>query len=101
MAGGGWRRKRHGFDSLPLYLRRAPCSRWAARDRPDTDHVDGLTLRAFPGTAGSRTVRVGDATFTVETTDDAVVASGPAGSWSLQVGDAVAASEDGSARLPC
>ncbi len=72
----------------------------AREDRPDTDHLDGLTLRAFPGAAGTRTVRVGDATFTVETTDDAVVATGPGRGWSLQVGDAVAAAEGGSARLP-
>jgi alpha-D-xyloside xylohydrolase len=101
VTGGGWRRERHGFESLPLYVREGAVLPMGAReDRPDTDHLDGLTLRAFPGAAGTRTVRVGDATFTVETTDDAVVASGPDGSWSLQVGDAVAAAEGGTATLP-
>jgi alpha-D-xyloside xylohydrolase len=99
--GGGWRRERHGFESLPLYVREGAVLPLGKRDdRPDTDHLDGLTLRAFPGAAGSRAVRVGDATFTVGTTDDAVTATGPDGSWTLQVGDATAAAEGGSARLP-
>ncbi|HET6826082.1 MAG TPA: alpha-xylosidase [Amnibacterium sp.] len=99
--GGSWRRERHGFESLPLYVREGAVLPLGAReDRPDTDHLDGLTLRAFPGAAGTTTVRVGDATFTVETTDDAVTASGQDGPWSLQVGDATAAAEGGTARVP-
>ncbi len=99
--GGCWRRERHGFESLPLYVREGAVLPLGAReDRPDTDHLDGLTLRAFPGAAGTTTVRVGDATFTVRTADDAVTASGPDGSWALQVDDATAAADGGTARLP-
>ncbi|MGN6741791.1 MAG: alpha-xylosidase [Amnibacterium sp.] len=98
--GPGWRRERHGFESLPLYVRDGAVLPLGAReDRPDTDHLDGLTLHAFPGAPATTTVRVGEATFTVETSADAVTATGPDGSWVLQVGDVTAASEGGRARL--
>ena len=99
--GGGWRTERHGFDSVPVYVRDGAVLPLGARDdRPDTDHLDGLTLRAFPGAPGGRTIRVADATFEVATTADAITATGPAGSWALQVGDRTIASASGSARLP-
>jgi alpha-D-xyloside xylohydrolase len=99
--GGGWRRERHGFESLPLYVRPGAVLPLGRReDRPDTDHLDGLTLRAFPGPPDSRSVRVGGATFTVETTADGVRATGPDGDWALQVGGAEAAAEGGVAELP-
>lgn len=99
--GGGWRTERHGFDSIPVYVRDGAVLPLGARDdRPDTDHLDGLTLRAFPGAPGSRTIHVADATFEVATTAEAITATGPAGTWSLQVGEETVASTSGSARLP-
>lgn len=99
--GGRWLRERHGFDTLPLYVREgAVILLGASEDRPDTDHLHGLTLRVFPGPPDRREVRVSDAVFTVETTEEAVTASGPAGTWRLQVGEAEAASEDGTASIP-
>ena len=48
--GGGWRRERHGFDTLPLYVRGGAVLPVGARtDRPDYDYLDGLELRVFPG----------------------------------------------------
>jgi len=56
--GGGWRRERHGFDTLPLYVRAGAVIPIGARtDRPDYDYLDGLELRVFPGsTAGEERV---------------------------------------------
>ena len=43
-AGGGWRARSHGFDSVPLYVREGAVLPWGARvDRPDYDYLDGLT----------------------------------------------------------
>jgi alpha-D-xyloside xylohydrolase len=59
VTGGGWRRERHGFDSLPLYVRPGTALPWGARvDRPDYDYHDGLRLRVFPGGTGSVAVTV-------------------------------------------
>ncbi len=53
VSGGGWRAERHGFDSLPVYVRGGAVLPWGARDdRPDYDYLDGLTLRVFPGGEG-------------------------------------------------
>ena len=61
VTGGGWRREKHGFDSLPLYVRPGTALPWGARvDRPDYDYHDGLRLRVFPGGAGSTTLTVTD-----------------------------------------
>ena len=99
--GPGWRRERHGFESLPLYVRDGAVLPLGAReDRPDTEHLDGLTLLAFPGGDDVREVRVGGEVFTVTTTADEVQASGPAGTWSLEVAGRRAESADGGARLP-
>ncbi|GAA2752507.1 alpha-xylosidase [Amnibacterium kyonggiense] len=98
--GPTWRRERHGFDSLPLYVREGAVLPIGARDdRPDTDHLDGLTLVAFPGADGVREVRVGDAVFAVETSDDEVHATGPEGRWSLRLGGAQQAADGGAAHL--
>lgn len=57
--GGRWRRERHGFDSLPLYVRAGAVLPWGARvDRPDYDYLEGLRLRVFPGGEGQATVVV-------------------------------------------
>jgi len=56
---GGWRRERHGVDSLPLYVRPGAVLPWGARDdRPDYDYLEGLTLRVFPGGEGVAEVLV-------------------------------------------
>jgi alpha-D-xyloside xylohydrolase len=60
--GPGWRRERHGFDTLPLLVRPGAVLPLGARDdRPDYDYLDGLTLLTngpVPGTV----VRVPDLT---------------------------------------
>jgi alpha-D-xyloside xylohydrolase len=57
--GGRWLRERHGFDSLPLYVRPGAVIPWGARaDRPDYDYLDGLELRVFPGGEGEAAVTV-------------------------------------------
>ncbi|MDO8383324.1 MAG: alpha-xylosidase [Microbacterium sp.] len=57
--GGGWRRERHDFLSLPIYVRPGAVLPWGAReDRPDYDYLDGLTLRVFPGGTGTIEVAV-------------------------------------------
>ena len=100
VTGGGWRRERHGFDSLPLYVREGAVLPLGARDdRPDTDHLNGLTLAVYPGAAGHREMVVAGETFVVDTGDEAVVASGPSGRWRLQVGDLLADASDGTARV--
>ncbi|KAA9111522.1 alpha-xylosidase [Microbacterium rhizomatis] len=57
--GGGWRRERHGFDSLPLYVRPGAVLPWGGRsDRPDYDYLEGLRLRVFPGGSGTASLTV-------------------------------------------
>jgi len=59
VSGGSWRRERHGFTSLPIYVRPGGVLPWGARqDRPDYDYLEGLTLRVFAGGSGSTTVTV-------------------------------------------
>ncbi|HYD39772.1 MAG TPA: alpha-xylosidase [Anaeromyxobacter sp.] len=61
VTGGAWRRERHGFRSLPLYVREGTLLAWGRDDgRPDFDHADGVELQLFPladGAAASATVR--------------------------------------------
>ena len=98
--GGRWRRERHGFDSLPLYVREgAVVPLGADEERPDGDHLAGLVLVVFPGPDGRRELEVGGARFTVETDGAAVSATGPAGGWLLRVGDVEVAAEAGTARI--
>ncbi len=54
VAGGSWRRERHGFLSLPLYVRAGTLlalgpegERPEAEARPDRDHTRGLELHLF------------------------------------------------------
>lgn len=57
--GGAWRRERHGFDTLPIYVRPGAVIPWGARsDRPDYDYLDGLELRVFPGGSGIADVTI-------------------------------------------
>lgn len=100
VTGPAWRRERHGFDSLPLYVRGGAVLPLGEReDRPDSDHLDGLTLRVFPSGDQRRSLDVGGAGFEVETAGGTVRATGPAGRWSLQVDDVVVASHDGIAEV--
>jgi alpha-D-xyloside xylohydrolase len=81
--GGRWRRETHGFDSLPLYVREGAVLPLGARDdRPDYDYRDGLTLDAYPGPDGARTVTVTTpagavAEYTVTRSGPALRATGP------------------------
>ncbi len=46
VAGGGWQRERHGFLSLPLYVREGTLLAMGGHDeRPDGDHTDGVELQ--------------------------------------------------------
>jgi len=100
VTGGRWVREVHGFDSLPLYVREGAVIPLGARDdRPDSDHLAGLTLAAFPGPDGRREVSVAGSTFVVETTASSVTASGAVGDWQLSIGESVADSVDGRATL--
>ena len=59
VTGGAWRRERHGFTSLPIYVRPGAVIPWGARsDRPDYDYLDGLRLRVFAGGSGTTEVTV-------------------------------------------
>ncbi|WP_156762185.1 alpha-xylosidase [Microbacterium karelineae] len=56
--GGAWRRERHGFDSLPLYVREGAAVPLGGRDdTADYDLLDGLRLLVTPGD-GDREVAV-------------------------------------------
>ena len=96
VAGGAWRRERHGFTSLPLYVRPGAVIPWGARsDRPDYDYLDGLRLRVFAGRIGharrspSTTPDGRSETFTV---DLAEVTGEPRGGRAGSVGRDAAAS---------
>ncbi len=46
--GGGWRRDRYDFFSLPLFVREKTILATGSRsDRPDYDYTDGLTLTVY------------------------------------------------------
>jgi len=48
VAGGAWKREKHGFDTVPLYVREGAAIGIGARaDRPDYDYLDGLTVRLY------------------------------------------------------
>ncbi|WP_328897449.1 alpha-xylosidase [Streptomyces sp. NBC_00236] len=50
VTGPVWRHETHGFDSLPILVRPGAVLPWGADDqRPDSDWLDGLTLRVFGG----------------------------------------------------
>ncbi|MEW9513528.1 alpha-xylosidase [Streptomyces bacillaris] len=64
VAGPVWRREKHGFDSLPLFVRAGAVLPLGADDqRPDSDWLDELTLRVHPASVGTplrRSVTVPD-----------------------------------------
>ncbi|WP_371749450.1 alpha-xylosidase [Streptomyces sp. NBC_01283] len=85
--GPAWRRERHGFDSLPLYVRPgAVLPLGSDTQRPDGDWLDGLTLLVTPD-AHQVTVTVPDhagrpaAAYQVtrEATDTTVTVTPPEG----------------------
>lgn len=99
VTGPRWVRERHGFDSLPLYVRPGAVLPVAARgERPDADWRDGLALRLFEIADGHRSVTrvpaaAGTAQFEVSRQGRTVrvVARGTSAPWSVQV----APSDDG------
>jgi alpha-D-xyloside xylohydrolase len=77
-----WRRERHDFFSLPLWVREGTVLPTGSRtDRPDYDYLDGLTVTVYPGGDGSTDLRVTDpttgtaATFAVSRESGAVTVS--------------------------
>ena len=107
VAGGGWRRETHGFDSLPLYVREgAVIPRGTRVDRPDYDYLEDLVLEVFPSeVAGERSIEVystdGErAAFTVSCGEAEVsVRSTHDRPWSVRVGAQVTAASDGQATV--
>ncbi|MGP3957840.1 alpha-xylosidase [Nonomuraea sp. 3N208] len=94
VTGPGWRRERHGFDSLPLLVRPGAVLPVGAReDRPDYDYADGVTLQVYRlADDSSRTVTVpavdggAGAVFAVTRTDGRIRArrlQGTPARWSL------------------
>lgn len=97
--GGGWRRERHGFDSLPIYVRSgAIVPRGSRTDRPDYDYLEDLVLEVVPGAEGAASVTVrgaaSEAAFDAAWSGTGVrITSDHARPWSARVlgGDPVAA----------
>lgn len=94
VSGPRWVRERHGFDSVPLYVRPGTVLPVGARtDRPDYDFADGVVLHLFELPDGHRSVThvpgpggTPGATFTVVRAGDRVrvEASGATGPWAVQ-----------------
>jgi alpha-D-xyloside xylohydrolase len=65
--GGRWRRERHGFMSLPLYVRpNTLIALGAGDDRPDYDYAEGVTVLAAAFDEGaSATTEIRDVTGTL------------------------------------
>ncbi|MDM7830911.1 alpha-xylosidase [Cellulomonas edaphi] len=89
VTGPRWVHERHGFDSLPVYVRPDSVLPVGARtDRPDYDWADGVTLRLFRLADGHRSVvRVGEASFVVSRAGDEVrvEARGTDAEWGVEV----------------
>jgi alpha-D-xyloside xylohydrolase len=93
VTGPVWRTEKHGFETLPLYVRDGAALAVGGRDdRPDYDYLDGLELRLYPGSADeTRTVTVTapdgrSADFTVErSAGRATVTSTDAAEWTVRV----------------
>ncbi|WP_199547843.1 alpha-xylosidase [Streptomyces sp. N35] len=87
--GPRWVKERHGFDSAPVLVRPgAVLPVGAVDDRPDYDHADGVTLRAYGLRSGERVeLTVGGVDFTVVREGSTVRASASDTSrpWGLQV----------------
>ncbi|MEU3520411.1 alpha-xylosidase [Streptomyces sp. NPDC006654] len=103
VTGPRWIRERHDFRSLPLLVRPgAVIPVGAVADRPDYDHADGVTLRAYGLERGAQvTVPVGEVTFTVVREGNTLRAScsEPASAWSLAAGERTARAAAGTGFL--
>ena len=93
LTGPRWHHGRYGFDALPLFVRPGSVlARGAVTDRPDYDHLDGVTLEVYePVDGADRQVTVGAAEFTVRRTGSElrVTARGTDRPWQVRVGGAV------------
>ncbi|MDX2765927.1 alpha-xylosidase, partial [Streptomyces europaeiscabiei] len=103
VTGPRWVRERHDFTSVPLLVRPgAVVPVGAVTDRPDYDHADGVTLRAYGLEHGAQvTVPVGDVTFTVVREGRVLRAScgDPRAPWGLAAGDREVRAEAGTGFL--
>ena len=108
VTGPVWRRERHGYDSLPLYVRAgAVLPRTERVEGTDGPWLDGLLLDVTPAPAGTaREVEVTEpggrtATYRVEwTASGATAVSGSDEAWSLRpVGRAAVAAVAGRAEV--
>jgi alpha-D-xyloside xylohydrolase len=103
VTGPRWVRERHDFLSVPLLVRPGsviPVG--AVADRPDYDHAEGVTLRAYELADGARvTVEVGGVTFTVVREGAMLHAScdAPSAPWALAAGERVVRAEEGTGTL--
>ncbi|GAB3443372.1 alpha-xylosidase [Actinophytocola sediminis] len=98
VSGPRWVRERHGFDSVPLFVRPgAVIPVGAVDDRPDYDYADGLTLRVFQLADGATVITTiptegGDvaATFTTTRRGDTVrvEVDRPPATWRVQLAGA-------------
>jgi alpha-D-xyloside xylohydrolase len=103
VTGPRWVRERHDVLSVPLLVRPgAVIPVGAADDRPDYDHADGVTLRAYGMRRGDQvTVRVGEVVFTVVREGDTLRAScsDPVAPWGLAAGGREVRAEAGTGFL--
>jgi alpha-D-xyloside xylohydrolase len=103
VTGPRWVREKHDFSSVPLLVRPgAVLPVGAVDDRPDYDHADGVTLRAYGLGRGEQvTVRVGEVAFTVVREGDTLRAScsDPSAPWGLAAGDREARARAGTGFL--
>ncbi|WP_152364347.1 alpha-xylosidase [Microlunatus speluncae] len=103
LAGPRWHHGAYGFDSLPLFVRPGTVLPWGARqDRPDYDHVDGVTLQAYELADGDQfALTVGAARFLVRRTGETIMATaeGTDRPWRLKVGELVVPAQGNRAQL--
>ncbi|WP_369169747.1 alpha-xylosidase [Streptomyces sp. R28] len=103
VTGPRWVREKHGFLSVPLLVRPgAVIPVGAVDDRPDYDHADGVTLRAYGLERGAQVaVRVGDVAFTVVREGNTLRAScgDPSAPWALAAGERVVHAQAGTGFL--
>ena len=106
--GPQWRTERHGFDSLPIWVREGAVIVTGSRDdRPDYDYTVDPLVTVYPGFTGSRDVVIDNpldgtsVTLTVSADGDAVTISGPAdvAFRAVRAGGAVTGSSTGTVTL--
>jgi len=106
--GPQWRTERHGFDSLPIWVREGAVIVTGSRDdRPDYNYTIDPLVTVYPGFTGSRDVVIDNpldgtsVTLTVSADGDAVTISGPAdvAFRAVRAGGAVTGSSTGTVTL--